>query len=255
MQIPGSKAAEAKKVVDVPREAAAPTAAGLVYARLRADILRGVLLPSDRLRVNDTSGRYDCGAIPTREALNRLAAEHLVVYSEQRGFSVAPISRADLIDLAKARSLFIEAAMREAVRHGDAAWEERVLVAHHRLKKVPRYLSLEPPRPNAAFDDPHREFHSALISGCGSQWVVNLCERLFDHAERYRNLSRKLAVVPREDEHQQIVDAALGRRVEEAVALSKRHVELTADIILAQAGGSDPRLVADGAESIDNKPA
>src|SRR5262245_2454675 len=217
------------------RSTSRTTAARLVYGRLREDILRGVLLPSERLRVNDISERYERGSIPTREALNRLAAEHLVVYSEQRGFAVAPISRSDLMDLAKARSLFIEIATREAVAHGDAAWEERVLVAHHRLKKVPRYLSLEPPRPNPAFDDPHREFHSALISGCGSQWVVTLCERLFDHAERYRNLSRQLAVVPREDEHQQIVDAALARRVKEAVALSKRHVERTADIILDMA--------------------
>lgn len=211
------------------------TAARLVYGKLREDILRGVLLPSARLRVNDISERYERGSIPTREALNRLAAEHLVVYSEQRGFAVAPISRADLLDLAKARSMLAEVAMREAVAHGDAAWEERVLIAHHRLKKVPRYLSVEPPQPNAAFDDPHRELHSALISGCGSEWMVKLSERLFDHAERYRNLSRQLAVVPREDEHQQIVDAALARRVEETVAISKRHVERTVDIILEQA--------------------
>ena len=217
------------------RDSVTPTAAGLVYGKLRADILRGVLLPLERLRVNDISERYERGAIPTREALNRLAAEHLVVYSEQRGFAVAPISRADLVDLAKARSMFVEVAMREAVLRGDAAWEERVVLAHHRLKKVPRYLGLEPPRPNTAYDGPHREFHSALISGCGSLWVVSLCERLFDYAERYRNLSRQLAVVPREDEHQQIVDAALARRLEETVALSKRHVERTADIIFEQA--------------------
>ena len=93
-------------------------------------------------------------------------------------------------------------------------------------------MSLEPRTPNPAYDDPHRAFHSALISGCGSQWVVTLCERLFDHAERYRNLSRKLRVAPREDEHKKIVDAALARRLDETVALSKRHVEITAEIIL-----------------------
>jgi DNA-binding GntR family transcriptional regulator len=236
------KALAAKKKAP-PRDAMTPTAAGLVYGKLRADILRGVLLPSERLRVNDISERYERGAIPTREALNRLAAEHLVVYSEQRGFAVAPISRADLVDLAKARSMFIEVAMREAVLRGDADWEERVLLAHHRLKKVPRYLSHEPPRPNTAYDDPHREFHSALISGCGSLWVVSLCERLFDYAERYRNLSRQLAIVPREDEHQQIVDAALARRLEETVALSKRHVERTADIIFEQANRDSATLL------------
>ena len=211
---------------------AAPTAAGLAYTRLRGDILRGILVPRERLRVNEVSERYGCGAIPTREALNRLAAEHLVVHSAQRGFAVAPISARDLRDLTRARSMLVEAAMREAVLKGDAVWEERVLLAYHRLTKVPRYLSREPRVPNPAFDDPHREFHSALIAGCGSQWVVTLCERLFDHAERYRNLSRKLAFAPREDEHKRIVDAALARRLDETVALSKRHVEITAEIIL-----------------------
>jgi GntR family transcriptional regulator, carbon starvation induced regulator len=214
------------------KEAAAPTAAALAYGKLRGDILRGVLVPLERLRVNDTSERYGCSAIPVREALNRLAAEHLVVHSEQRGFAVAPISAAGLRDLTKARSMLMEIAMREAVLNGDAAWEERVLVGYHRLSKVPRYLSLEPRTPNPAYEGPHREFHSALVSGCGSLWVVNLCERLFDHAERYRNLSRKLLVAPREDEHKQIVDAALGRRLEDSIALSKRHVEITAEIIL-----------------------
>jgi DNA-binding GntR family transcriptional regulator len=214
------------------REVAAPTAAGVAYARLRGDILRGILMPLERLRVNDTSERYGCGAIPMREALNRLTAEHLVVHSEQRGFAVAPISAADLRDLTLARSMLVEVAMREAVMNGDAGWEERVLLSYHRLGKVPRYLSLEPRVPNPAFDDPHREFHSALISGCGSQWVVSMCARLFDHAERYRNLSRQIKVAPREDEHKKIVDAALARRMEEAVALSKRHVEITAEIIL-----------------------
>ena len=214
------------------KETAAPTAAALAYKKLRGDILRGVLEPRERLRVNDISERYGCGAIQTREALNRLAAEYLVIHSEQRGFAVAPISAQGLRDLTKARSMLVEVAMREALLNGDAAWEERVLLSHHRLSKVPRYLSLDPRTPNPAYDGPHREFHSALISGCGSQWVVSLCERLFDHAERYRNLSRKLKVAPREDEHRKIVDAALARRLDETVALSKRHVEITAEIIL-----------------------
>ena len=214
------------------------TAASLVYRRLRRDILRGLLAPDERLRVNAVARRYDSGAIPVREALNRLASEALVVYSEQRGFAVAPISRADLLDLTRARSMLSEVAMRESVLHGDAAWEERVLLSFHRLSKVHRYLSVDPPEPNPAYDGPHREFHSALLSGCGSQWTIELSEQLFDHAERYRNVSRKIAVVPREDEHKMIVDAALGRRVEETVSLIKRHVELTAEIVME---GSRPK--------------
>jgi len=214
-----------------------PTSARVAFTRLRADILRGVLPPSERLRVNDVAERYGCGPIPTREALNRLAAERLVLYSEQRGFSVAPISRQDLLDLTRARSMLVEVATREAILKGDAAWEERVLVSYHRLSKVPRYLSLQPPTPNPDYDGPHREFHAALIAGCGSEWMVRLFEQLFEHAERYRNLSRKLNVAPREGEHRKILEATLSRRLDEAITLSKRHVEMTAEIIFEQPDG------------------
>lgn len=222
----------------------ATTAAAIVYQKLRSAILSGEFAADERLRVNDVAERYGCGAIPTREALSRLAAEALVAYSQQRGFAVAPISQASLEDLTKARSWTSEVAMREAVLRGDDAWEERVLLSLHRLNKVSRYISLEPPVPNPEFDTPHRAFHLALFSGCGSQWMVQMCERLFDHAERYRNLSRRVAVMPREDEHEALVAAALGRRVDEAVALIKQHVELTAEIVHGAAPGAEPGAAA-----------
>jgi GntR family carbon starvation induced transcriptional regulator len=211
----------------------AETAAVVVHRELRRKILAGELAPDQRLRVSEVAQRHGCGVIPTREALNRLAAESLVAYSQQRGFAVASISLASLHDLTRARSWISEVAIREAVLRGDDAWEERVLLSLHRLNKVSRYLSIDPPVSNPAYEAPHRAFHLALFSGCGSLWMLDICERLFDHAERHRNLSRKVAVMPRENEHKEIVDAALGRNLEQAVALMKRHVELTADIIEA----------------------
>lgn len=207
------------------------TAARTAYERLRADILRCALAPGERLRIHDLTKRYASGPIPTREALNRLAAEGLALHSDQRGFTVAPISAEDLVELTLARAWVYEIAMRESVRRGDDAWEERCLLAYHRLKKVPRYLSVEPPAPNPDYDRPHRDFHIALISACGSRWMIDIAERLFDHAERYRNLSRKIAIIPREDEHKKMIDAVLARSGDEAVALLKRHVELTAEIV------------------------
>ena len=67
MQARRAKAVAATKRGPSPlRDSVAPTAAGLVYGKLRADILRGVLLPLERLRVNDISERYERGAIPSR---------------------------------------------------------------------------------------------------------------------------------------------------------------------------------------------
>ena len=139
------------------------TAASAIHARLRHDILGGVLKPGERLRVQDIARRYDGGTIPTREALSRLSAELLVVYLDQRGFAVAPISQESLEDLTRARVWTAQAAVREAVLQGDAAWEERVVLAYHRLSKVARYESEDPLVLNPAFDPLHREW---LCSSC-----------------------------------------------------------------------------------------
>ena len=207
------------------------TAAGAIYERLRVDIISCALPPGFKLRVNDISERYDCGPIPIREALSRLAAEALVIYSNQKGFAVAPVSTKSLMDLAQARAWTSEVAMREAVLRGDDEWEERVLLSYHRLSKILRYTSEEPRVVNPLYDRPHREFHKALFSGCGSEWMIDACMHLFDHAERYRNLSRHAVVLPRENEHKLMVDAALARDVEEAVRLIQQHVLLTAQIV------------------------
>lgn len=208
------------------------TSAGRCYERLKADIITGRLVPGSRLRIADMAKKYDGGQIPIREALNRLTAEALVAYSDQRGFAVAAVSAEELDDLTRARNMVTEAAIRESMRLGDAAWEERVLVASHRLSKVPRYTNEDPPTPNPAYEAPHRAFHLALVSGCESQWMVDVVARLFDHADRYRHLSRKVVLRSRDDEHDAIAKAVLRRDPDAAVRLLKAHGELTANLVL-----------------------
>ena len=118
-----------------PATAGAATAASAAYERLRTDIIRGELAPGEKLRVQSISQRYRSGSIPVREALNRLSSESLVAYSNQRGFCVASISEQDLFELTKTRAWLYEIALRESIAHGDAAWEEGVLLAYHRLSK------------------------------------------------------------------------------------------------------------------------
>ena len=199
-----------------------------MYEKLRTHILDGSLQPDEKLRVNDIARRYGCGSFPVREALNRLAAEGLAIYSDQRGFAVAPISREELEDIGRTRSWIVGLAIEKAVLLGDAQWEEDVLLSYHRLSKTPRYLDIEARELNPEYDTVHRQFHTTLISGCGSKKLVEICEDLFNHSERYRTLSRAVAPRSREDEHKLIVDAVLARQVDEAVRLSVAHIQATA---------------------------
>jgi DNA-binding GntR family transcriptional regulator len=214
------------------------TLASAVYARLRRDILRGVFRPGEKLTVEALCERYGIGATPLREALNRLSAEDLVVRADQRGFRVAPVSLGDLEELTKTLCWIGGLALREAIRNGDTAWEEAIVLAAHRLSRVRRegaegYSSFNP-----EWETRHRDFHLALIAACGSHWLVGFYAMLLDRNTRYRYLAFRDASVPRdaEAEHREIVEAVLARDADRAVEAAERHLRRTAEIVARAIG-------------------
>jgi len=118
-------------------DAADKTLSQRVYRLIRADVLNGSIAPGQKLILRDLQKRYEQGMSPIREALILLASEGLVEGEGQKGFRVASISVAELIDIANTRQR-IEALMLEAsINAGDADWEGRVVAAHHALSKTP----------------------------------------------------------------------------------------------------------------------
>ena len=213
---------------DAVRAKGTETLATLAYERLKREIITAVLLPGEKLHIRRLCARYEMGLSPIREALNRVSRDGLVQQSDLRGFTVAPLSEADLADLTKARCWLNEMALRESVAHGDLAWEERVLVAYHRLSRTPFRLAGDGGI-NPAWEEMHRIFHAELISACGSDWVRGFCEQLFDAADRYRNMSRRRpGGEDRGDEHRLVMEAALARNADEAVRVLKAHFQRTA---------------------------
>ena len=81
------------------------TLASDIAHRLRGEIVTCRLKPGEMLKFDTLRLAYGASFTTLREALTCLAAEGLVVAEEQRGFKVAPISLADLIDLTRARIL------------------------------------------------------------------------------------------------------------------------------------------------------
>ncbi len=221
-----------RKDPDGPR--AGSTIATAAYGQIRADILAAHLAPGTKLRIREICEQYNIGLSPMREALNRLSAERLVVINDQRGFTVSGISKDSLIELTRSRIWLNELALRRAIEFSTSEWEEQLLLAFHRLTKVPRYLEGGPPALNPAWDLPHRAFHSALIAACPSTWIKEYCEQLFDQADRYRNLSRSIIMRNRSDidEHRALMELTLARKIEQAVTLLNEHVSTTTDILL-----------------------
>lgn len=209
------------------------TLATSIYERLKTDILSARLEPGRKLQLRFLMEQYDAGQTPLREALNRLTTEDLVIGKEQRGFFVKAISLEELGELTKTRSWVEGLALRESIANSTPAWEESLLVAHHRLERSPRSLNPERFESNPEWERLHRAFHALLIGGCGSRPLISFCEQLADRLQRYRALSSRKAFRVRNvsQEHADILKAVLDRESDEAVRLLQAHYEQTAGFI------------------------
>lgn len=217
--------------------ASAATLATNLYDRIRADLLDGKLEPGRKLQIEFLCDQYQAGQTPVREALNRLTSDGLVERRDQRGFAVAGISASDLQEITKTRCWLEEVALREAFASRSVEWEEEVVLAYHRLSKVPRSLSESEYKENPEWERRHREFHRALIGGCQSRWLINFCEQLADQLYRYRQLSVRRVFPKRHEgaEHKSMLDAVVAGDAALAIQLLTTHYRQTADIILADA--------------------
>lgn len=217
-----------------PQDEVRETQATAAYRRLRADIVAGHLAPGLKLKVHDLAATYGAGPAPLREALAQLAAEGLAVRVEQRGFRVRALDANELEGLVRTRCLVESLALREAIRHGDAQWENALAGAAMRLARLSPSLAADRFVPNPAWEALHRAFHHALIAGCGAAPLIGFCGRLREEADRYRTMAN-MAAHPARDvaaEHAAIARAALARDAEAAPALLAEHLARTGEVVL-----------------------
>lgn len=209
------------------------TLATTVYEAIRLDIIEGRCRPGEKLLSEALRDRYGAGISPIREALSRLHSEGWVLREEQRGFRVAEISRAELLELIRTRVLVEGLAVQEAIARQEVEAEEALVLAFHRMGKVQRYLPGDHPERNLEWETRHRAFHMALIAGCRSKWLVQFCAQLFDMAERYRLVAATVYPERKErEEHREIMEAYLHGDAAGVRDLLARHYQTTVDFIL-----------------------
>jgi DNA-binding GntR family transcriptional regulator len=203
------------------------------YDLLREDLLSGRFRPGEKLRIETLRAHYGIGSSPLREALSRLSVNGLVTHEDQRGFRAATVSREDMQELLRTRCWAEEIALSDSILHGRDDWEEAVLLAFHRLSRVPRSTRNDTYSPNDEWEHRHRNFHKSLLSSCRSRWMLQFCDQLFEQTDRYRHIAI-VASFPQRDElaeHLAIEEAAINRDAAEAVRLLHAHYKRTGEII------------------------
>lgn len=208
-----------KPAIDAPEGSATNRA----YRMLRTMIVAGDLRPGEKLKIDGLRKRLDTGASPIREALSLLTSDNLVERIDQRGFRTAEVSTANFNEILNLRCVLEDLALRESIENYTEAWEEQVVLAHHRMQRAQD-------ENKEAFEDLHKAFHMVLLANASSPILLKFCSQLYDLNIRYRFLAgRALDYKQRDvrDEHACILAAAIARDADAASERLLNHYRLT----------------------------
>lgn len=203
-----------------------------VYETLKSELLDGVHHPGSKLAIDQLAERFAVNIGAVREALSRLTSDHLVTAQPQKGYLVAKVSAADMLDLTAVRIDIETRCLRRSIALGTLEWEGQMLNTWHQLSRTPPLIEGEP---NLEWSRLHQKFHDNLIAACDSVWWLRLREQLFMQAERYRRM-----IVPHrrgdrdvDAEHQELMELCIARDADGACAALTAHLNRTADTLLA----------------------
>jgi DNA-binding GntR family transcriptional regulator len=202
------------------------------FKRIRGDIISGTLPPSSRIRLEQAKARYAVSVSTLREILNRLTAENLVVAEGQRGFQVAPASRAELLELADLRALLENHAIGLSFQAGDLDWEAGVVAAHHKLSAMEQRILAGDASRTADWIRYDWEFHQALVAACNSATLMAALSSVFDRFLRYHLLAESFRGQPVVDDHHHLFEFAMKRDTAGAREILSRHVRDGTDHVL-----------------------
>ena len=193
------------------------------YQAIRQMIITGELAPGEKLKIEHLKDRLDTGASPIREALTLLVSDQLVERIDQRGFRAAPVSQDNFAEILKLRCALEDMALRKSLENADDAWEEALVLAHHRMLRADA-------SDIAMFEERHKTFHLALLANCASPILLRYCSQLYDLNVRYRYLAGRSQNYGTRDvpcEHREILEAAVVRDINLASQRLINHYQQT----------------------------
>lgn len=200
-----------------------------VYEQLRADITTGRLAPGQKLKLNQLRDRYGVSVNTLRETLMRLVSDGFVLFVDQKGFRVKPISKQDLHELHELRVMLELAGVRKSLanKSGQLEWKSKLASAHYRLSHMEK-LMLEDEQANVqAWEQADREFHCTMVSHCGSEQLIRYHANVIELFMRYQVLTldrRPFRGRDSQDEHNTLLECLLNGDEARALALLEQHI-------------------------------
>lgn len=197
-----------------------PSAAAVIHARLRSEIVSLERKPGEPLAEKAIAEAYGVSRTPVREAILRLANEGLVDIFPQSGTFVAHIPQRALPEAIVIRTALEEKAARLAAERATRSQVMSVQAIVEQLRESEAAGNRE------AFHQADEHFHAAIAEIAGYPGIWALVQQVKVQVDRYRRLTlpqegRMQRVI---EEHQAILDAIAAHEPDRAAALMSAHL-------------------------------
>ena len=197
------------------------TASSLAYQELKTLILLGEVPIGVRLREERIAERLGMSRTPVREALLRLHAERFLDRHPEGGYKAASPSAQtmrELYEVRRALELFALHRARHAGGHDRSALQE--------LREEWAEIDCDSRSLDAEFVHLDEDFHRRRAESAGNR---QLADELRSVNERIRPVRTHDFITPGRicttvEQHLEIVDAVLARRISAASSLLERHI-------------------------------
>lgn len=213
---------------DETAESRRKTAAADVKRILRDSIMRGDVLPGQRLTLGEVAERTGYGQMPVREALFQLEGEGILEVSPHRGAVVRPVDAKFVFDMYEVRRSLDGLLIRNAIPAMRADVLARLVAAQKDYEAAIGADTQTILNRNAAF-------HAVINQAADNPVATGILNRGWElvHALRVRfgfGRDRLEHIIV---EHAQLVDACQRRDLEAAIEVTDRHTVTARDDLLA----------------------
>lgn len=133
----------------------------MVYQQLRNAILNGAFAPGQMLRQEEVAVQLGVSRSPLREALPRLEAEGIVVLNPRRGYSVATMEPAEIVEAFELRILLETDLARKSIRRRT---EADVAFAYTILGEMRTLANVAETADRTHWFELNSKFHRALLA-------------------------------------------------------------------------------------------
>ena len=193
----------------------------VVFKTLRQAILKGELLPGERLMEIKLAKKLGVSRTPIREAIRKLELEGLVIMIPRRGAEVAGITGKSLRNVLEVRKALEELAIELACERMTESDIEELEKSMERFKKA---VDKGDPMNIAKADE---EYYDIIFQSTDNDKLMllvgNLREQMYRYRLEYVKDADKRSLLVTEHEH--ILNAIKARNVESAREYIREHIE------------------------------